>query len=340
MINSRAMMKMELNKRILNKKQISVDLLNINKNIKEELNSRINGNNFNILNYNNNITKKDSFEFKNDISSNINVIDNSNVNININKNVNNNVIINNINENRNKFNNIVNNRENNNINILNNLNEINLFNKIKKRNISNSSFNEKQIIINSDKLEKLGQNINKSYFDYKKFKRKKLNIFSLCGERQTKELNIEEKKGKDDNKILPIVLPPLNKSNNKNSINQSQNMPPILPNIKYFNFNIIKKKRIKHINFNQNKIIENSNKTNEEQESKPVTRLLSKIPPSINIRKYVDNEKDNDNKINNNNGGHKSQIYIKFLNNEKLKIKKLELGKSQSTELFPKIKIT
>ena len=339
MVNSRAMMILGQNKRILNKKQISVDILNINKKIKEEINSRITENNYNSHIHNNSSTKKDSFDFKNDINNIINVIDNSNVNI-YNK-----VLINNNNENSKIFYNNVNNREINNINIIKNLNEINLFNKIKKRNISNSSLNEKQIKIDNDKLEQLGKNINKSVFDFRKFKKKKLNIHSLCGgTTQTKELNIEDKK--NDEKILPILLPPLIKANNNNSYNQSQNMPLFLSNIKHFKFKITKKKRIKHISFNQNKIIENAIKTNEEKQKKPIIQIFSQ-----NI-KNVDNDNDNDNNNNNNNnnnnininhnnsGEQKSDIYKKLINNGRLKNKRIQLGKSHSTGLFPKIKIT
>ena len=333
MVNSRAMMKMAQNKRILNKKQISVDILNINKNIKEEINKRITENNYNKNIHNNSSSKKDSFDFKNDLNNIINVIDNSNVNISIY----NNALINNNNENTKNCNNNVDIRDKNNINIINNLNEINLFNKIKKRNISNSSLNEKQIKINNDKLEKLGKNINKSVFDFRKFKRKKLNIHSLCGGAQAKELNVEDKK--NDDKILPIFLPPLNKANNNISYNQCQNIPLFLSNIKHFKFKIPKKKRIRHINFNQNKIIENTNKTNEEKQTKPIIQF-SKNPQSTNIRKNNDNERNNDNDINNNNGEQKSEIYKKIINNDNLKNMRIQLGKSQSTGLFPKIKIT
>ena len=347
MVNSRVMMKMGQNKRNLNKKQISVDILNINKNIKEEINNRITENNYNNHNHNNSSMKKDSFEFKKDCSSNLNLLDNSNSNIN-------NIITKNIKDNNIKLINV------NNLNIsdkkdINNLNEINLFNKIRKKNNSKSSLIEK----NNEHIGHLGKNVNNSVIDFRKFKRKKLNIHSLYGGMPNKDLNIKEKK--NENKILPIYLPPLNKINinnnnnsNNNSNNHSQNLQVLLSNIKHFKFKISKKKRIKNINFNQNKIIENFNKTNEEQK-KPYNKFIPKFPQTSNIRINEDNsnnDNDNDN-INNvydnnyiynfeniNNNENNEKKLEKLINNEKMKNMKIQLGKSQSTGLFPKIKIT
>ena len=138
---------------------------------------------------------------------------------------------------------------------------------------------------------------------------------------------------------MPIFIPPLNKANNNISYNQCQNLPLFLSNIKHFKFKISKKKRIRHINFNQNKIIENTNKTNEEKQTKPIIQLFSKIPQSNGVRKNSDNERDNDNNINNN-VEQKSEIYQQLMHNEKLKNMNIQLGKSHSTGLFPKIKIT
>ena len=350
MVNSLIMMKMEQKKRNLNKKQISADILNINKNIKEDINNvnnKITENNYNNSNHNNSSMKKDSLDFKNDCSSNFYLVDNNNVNINniINIKINNDV-------------NNVNISDKNVVNNINNLNEINLFNKIRKRNNSKSSLVEKKIQLNNDYLGQLRKNINNSVIDFRKFKRKKLNIHSLCGGMQNKELNIEE--NKNENKILPIYLPPLNKvninkNNNNNSNNYSQNSPLLLSNIKHFKFKINKKKRIKNINFNQNKIIENINKTNEEQQ-KPYIKFFSKCPHINNIRINNDNNTNNNNNYNDNNYDNnidnvdninineknekKSEIYKKMINNEKMKSVRIHLGKSQSTELFPKIKIT
>ena len=68
------------------------------------------------------------YALKNDINNIINVIDNGNINISIY----NNVLINNNNENTKNCNNNLDIWDKNKINIINNLNEINLFNKIKK----------------------------------------------------------------------------------------------------------------------------------------------------------------------------------------------------------------
>ena len=299
--NIRQMMK-EQNKRIINKKQLSVDILNINKQIREEINSKITENN--AIKQNNNSIKIDSFELKEKINNNLNLVDNSNINNNI------------------KIEN-----SSRDVNVNNNLNEFNLYKKIKKRNNPNSSLIEKQIESNN---EQFGKNINNiSLLNFKKYKKKKLNIHSF----QTKDTTNE---GKDnEKKILPVYLPPLNKIHNINR-NNSQNSL-LLSNIKQFKFKFTKKKIIKHINFNQNKIIENSK--SQESLHKPVVQFLSKYSQSNDIKV---NEINNDiNNINNINYNEKrSEIYKKIVNNEKLKNMKIQLGKSQSTGLFPKIKIS
>ena len=299
--NIRQMMK-EQNKRILNKKQLSVDILNINKQIREEINSKITENN--AIKQNNNSIKIDSFELKEKINNNLNLVDNSNINNNI------------------KIEN-----SSRDVNVNNNLNEFNLYKKIKKRNNPNSSLIEKQIESNN---EQFGKNINNiSLLNFKKYKKKKLNIHSF----QTKDTTNEGKE--NEKKILPVYLPPLNKIHNINR-NNSQNSL-LLSNIKQFKFKFTKKKIIKHINFNQNKIIENSK--SQESLHKPVVQFLSKYSQSNDIKV---NEINNDiNNINNINYNEKrSEIYKKIVNNEKLKNMKIQLGKSQSTGLFPKIKIS
>ena len=299
--NIRQMMK-EQNKRILNKKQLSVDILNINKQIREEINSKITENN--AIKQNDNSIKIDSFELKEKINNNLNLVDNSNINNNI------------------KIEN-----SSRDVNVNNNLNEFNLYKKIKKRNNPNSSLIEKQIESNN---EQFGKNINNiSLLNFKKYKKKKLNIHSF----QTKDTTNEGKE--NEKKILPVYLPPLNKIHNINR-NNSQNSL-LLSNIKQFKFKFTKKKIIKHINFNQNKIIENSK--SQESLHKPVVQFLSKYSQSNDIKV---NEINNDiNNINNINYNEKrSEIYKKIVNNEKLKNMKIQLGKSQSTGLFPKIKIS
>ena len=299
--NIRQMMK-EQNKRIINKKQLSVDILNINKQIREEINSKITENN--AIKQNNNSIKIDSFELKEKINNNLNLVDNSNINNNI------------------KIEN-----SSRDVNVNNNLNEFNLYKKIKKRNNPNSSLIEKQIESNN---EQFGKNINNiSLLNFKKYKKKKLNIHSF----QTKDTTNEGKE--NEKKILPVYLPPLNKIHNINR-NNSQNSL-LLSNIKQFKFKFTKKKIIKHINFNQNKIIENSK--SQESLHKPLVQFLSKYSQSNDIKV---NEINNDiNNINNINYNEKrSEIYKKIVNNEKLKNMKIQLGKSQSTGLFPKIKIS
>ena len=334
-VNSKTMMKMEQNKR-LNKKQISVDILKINKEIREEINCKITDNN----NNKENTTKKDSIEFKNDISSNLNLEDNSNININ--KIKANNINDNFINNNCNISNNVnINEKNNVNKNIINNLNEYNILNKIKKRNISNSSLIEKQIESNN---EQFGKNINISLFNFKQFKRKKLNIHNLNSGIQPKESDFEEKN--NEHKILPIYLPPINKVNNISSYNNNNknnhNLPLLLSNIKQFKFKITKNRKIRHFYFNQNKIIENVNKSNDETQ-KPFLYFFAKNTQTNNFIRNINNDINNNNfnNINNiNNNEKKSEIYKKLLNNETLKNMRLQLGKSQSTGLFPKIKIS
>ncbi len=302
--NKRQKMK-EQNKRIINKKQLSVDILNINKQIREEINSKITENN--AIKPNNNSVKIDSFELKQEIDNNLNLVDNSNINNNIK---------------------IENGCRNVNVNI--NLNEFNLYKKIKKRNNPNSSMIEKQIQSNNEQFGKSINNI--SLLNFKKYKKKKLNIHSL----QTKDTNNE---GKDsEKKILPIYLPPLNKNHNFNR-NNSQNSL-LLSNIKQFKFKFTKKKIIKHINFNQNKIIENSK--SQECLHKPLPQFLSKYSQSNKVKvNEINNDINNINNINNiNYNEKKSGIFKKIMNNEKLKNMQLQLRKSQSTGLFPKIKIS
>ena len=299
--NKRQKMK-EQNKRIINKKQLSVDILNINKQIREEINSKITENN--AIKPNNNSVKIDSFELKQEIDNNLNLVDNSNINNNIK---------------------IENGCRNVNVNI--NLNEFNLYKKIKKRNNPNSSMIEKQIQSNNEQFGKSINNI--SLLNFKKYKKKKLNIHSL----QTKDTNNE---GKDsEKKILPIYLPPLNKNHNF-SRNNSQNSL-LLSNIKQFKFKFTKKKIIKHINFNQNKIIENSK--SQECLHRPLPQFLSKYSQSNKVKvNEINNDINNINNINYNEK--KSGIFKKIMNNEKLKNMQLQLRKSQSTGLFPKIKIS
>ena len=302
--NERQKMK-EQNKRIINKKQLSVDILNINNQIRKEINSKITENN--AIKPNNNSVKIDSFELKQEVDNNLNLVDNSNINNNIK---------------------IENGCRNVNVNI--NLNEFNLYKKIKKRNNPNSSMIEKQIQSNNEQFGKSINNI--SLLNFKKYKKKKLNIHSL----QTKDTNNE---GKDsEKKILPIYLPPLNKNHNF-SRNNSQNSL-LLSNIKQFKFKFTKKKIIKHINFNQNKIIENSK--SQECLHRPLPQFLSKYSQSNKVKvNEINNDINNINNINNiNYNEKKSGIFKKIMNNEKLKNMQLQLRKSQSTGLFQKIKIS
>ena len=75
-------------------------------------------------------------------------------------------------------------------------------------------------------------------------------------------------------------------------------------------------------------IIENINKSTDDKQ-KPAIKFFSKYPENIGH-----------NDINMNNDNKKSEIYKKWINNEKLKSMRIQLGKSQSTGLFPKIKIS
>ena len=64
------------------------------------------------------------------------------------------------------------------------------------------------------------------------------------------------KSKKRKNKTFIVYKPKiLSKINNNNNRNDSQNSQLLLPNIKQFKFKITKKKKIRHFNYNQNKII-------------------------------------------------------------------------------------
>ncbi len=221
------------NKRIMNRKQISVDILNINREINEVINNKLAEKK--LFQRGAHISKYDSLEIKEEINHNNNISklkDNS-----ISTSIANSNIINNVN------------------NITHNLNELNLYKKIIIRNISNSNSGsiEKQLQSNNEQYKKNINNI--SMMNFKNYKKKKLNIHSL----QTKEQNINEGKG-NDKKAIPILLPPLNKIYSNNCCrNNSQNSQFLLSGIKHFKFKIVKKKKIKYFNFNQNKIIENYN---------------------------------------------------------------------------------
>ena len=301
--NTRQRMKMEENKKAMNKKQISVDILNINKQLRKEINNRITEHYF--FNHYNNFAKNDSFEGKEENCKNLNLIENNN-------NMHNNNIDININNNANRI-------------INNNLKELTLYKKVKKNNISNSI--EKQIQENNEQFSK---NINKniSVYNFKKYKKKKLNIHSL----QTKDSNNEGNQN-NEKKAIPLFLPPLSKIHINNR-NNSQNSQLFLSNIKHFKFKITKKKKIRHFNFNQNKIIENNynNNNSREDDHKPFVKFLYKCSKSNN---YRINEKD----INNSNEN-KAELYKKIIENERLQNMNIQLGKSQSSGLFPKIKIS
>jgi hypothetical protein len=322
-------MKMD-SQRILNKKQISVDILNINRELKKAINNKRAENMYNNQEANN--SKGDSLEIKEEINNNgYNLKD----------------INNSISDMNNKFINIVNN------NSKNNVNELNLYKKIILRNISNSNSIEKQLKSNNEKNKKNINNI--SVINFKNYKKKQLNIHSLM----TKESNINEGKGKgngNDKKIIPILLPPLNKIYNNNCCrNNSQNSQFLLSNIRHFKFKIVKKKKIKYFNFNQNKIIENYN-ASQDSCYKPPVQNIPKISNSNNLRinestnynnhninaNNINTHNLNNNNINNINisNEQKPEIYKKIVNNDKLINWRTQLGKSQSTGLFPKIKIS
>jgi serine/threonine protein kinase len=325
----RHVMKMD-SQRIMNKKQISVDILNINRELKKVINNKRAENMYNNQEANN--SKGDSFEIKEEINNNgYNLKD----------------INNSISDMNNKFINIVNN------NSKNNVNELNLYKKIIIRNISNSNSIEKQLKSNNEQNKKNINNI--SVINFKNYKKKQLNIHSLM----TKESNINEGKGKgngNDKKIIPILLPPLNKIYNNNCCrNNSQNSQFLLSNIRHFKFKIVKKKKIKYFNFNQNKIIENYN-ASQDSCYKPPVQNIPKISNSnnlmINENTNYNNHNINVNNINTNNlnnnninninisNEQKPEIYKKIVNNDKLINWRTQLGKSQSTGLFPKIKIS
>ena len=147
----------------------------------------------------------------------------------------------------------------------NNTNDVNIFN-IKKN--TNSSINL---------LEYKNINIPRINFPTPK---KKLNIHNLS----SRDLTIKEKKdynniikenekdiliNKSKNQILnPIIF-------NKNRANKSPNNDLFLPDIRHFNFIITNKKKIRHMYLNQNRIIENNNKSiNKESHSKILEKFI------------------------------------------------------------------
>ena len=324
LFNSLMIQKLKQNKTNLNKKQISIEILNLNKKIRNDLNNKLSENNYinNEINYeqqnslelNGYINIKDSISMRNNINDkNQKLKDDSKSNID------NTISFKTINSNRKKIYNLnVDNINLNNINSINNLNGVNFINRLKKFNNSNSKVIEKPIQVNN---ENFGKNINISMFNFKTFKKKKLNIHSLSSEMQTKEFNIENNK----NKILPICLPLLNKNN---STNPHQHL--LIPNIKQFNFTITKKKKIKYINFNQNKIVENTN-INQEGQKSPLTQFLYKCVKSTNLGRNYKNDL-------NNNLDSNTEICKKIVEEANLPNNGGQLGKSQSSELFPKIK--
>jgi hypothetical protein len=344
--NSLVNQKMEQNKKNLNKKQISVEILNLNRKIKNDLNNKLNENDYmyreiksekqnnidiNIYNTKDSINNNNKL---NTIDNNKKTIDDNKININNNPNVKANININansnSINDNNNiKINtndnslDLKKNINNNNI-IVSSMSDLNILNKVKRFNNQNSSSIEKQIQANNQNFEK---NINISMFNFKKFKKAKLNIHSLSSGIQAKDFNLELNK----NKIIPIYLPPLNKNK---SNNQHQHL--LIPNIKQFKFKITKKKKIKYINFNHNKIIENNN-TNQEGQKSPFTQFLYKCVQSTNAERNFKND------LNEEIDGN-TEIYKRLMKNDNnsnnLNNGGVQLGKSQSSGLFPKIKIS
>jgi len=341
--NSLVSQKMEQNKKNLNKKQISVEILNLNKKIKNDLNNKLNENDYiyrEVQSEKHNMIDINIDNNKDSINNNkLDIIDKNTKTIDDNKNnINININNENVNANTNSINDdnktIKNNANDNSLDLKKNLNnnnniigssmsDVNILNKLKRIKEQNSSSIEKQIQANNQNFEK---NINISMFNFKKFKKAKLNIHSLSSGIQAKDFNLEINK----NKVIPIILPPL--KNNKNN-NQHQHL--LIPNIKQFKFKITKKKKIKYINFNHNKIVENNN-TNQEGQKSPFTQFLYKCVQSTNADRNIKNDLNED--IDGN------TIYKRLMKNENnsnnLNNGGVQLGKSQSSGLFPKIKIS
>ena len=287
LFNNFVIQKLEQNKKNLNKKQISVEILSLNKKIRKDLNNKLSENNYinhekqNSLELNENINNKDSISIN--ISNNINLNDKNQILKDDSKNnQNNNISFNTINANNKMINNLNDNSINFNINNnINSMSGMNFLNKLKKINNSNSKVIENQIQVNN---EIFGKSMNISMFNFKTFKKKKLNIHSFSSELEQKEFNIDTNK----KKILPLCLPPLNKIK---SINPHQHI--LIPNIKQFKFKMTKTKKIKNINFNQNKIVENNN-TNQEIQNPKLTQFLYKCVKSTNLGRNYKNELNKD----------------------------------------------
>ena len=321
-----ALLKEQKNKKIWNKKQENNDKIKIiNINI---INNPENKNkDENIYNNNNKITENDSKsninkekeKDKNEINSNNNIssiIINKNTNMNIYNNLDSlgvkmKIYRNNSNEKVNDYilkKELINNNEINKNNIISN--DINSDIKI-NNDINLNKFNKNNSIIINDNSKISIPKINLT-----KFQKKQLNIHNLsCLE--TKEKYKESNTSKNNNNHLQIFNYFISRKYNYNRSPNNKNNSFILPNIRHFNFKISNKKKIRHINLNRNKIIENNNTNNpsntnnanaENRHSKILDRFLYRYPQTNQI---IKSEQDNNNK---------------------------KLGKSQSS-IFPLIKV-
>ena len=176
----------------------------------------------------------------------------------------------------------------------NNINNINIINKndletdIKNNNIENSikELNVLNIIRNNNSSINIlenNKNINIPRINFKRPNKKPLNIHNLSS-KETKEKDYNFKNENKENNLSSnnnylIYSHFLNKSR-KNKIS---NNAFILPDIRQFNFRISNKKKIRHMYFNQNRIIENNNSSSKDNKhSKIFDKFIFKYPLSNN----------------------------------------------------------
>ena len=175
---------------------------------------------------------------------------------------------------------------------INNSNDKNIKNS-KKRNISCSDA-AKKVLINPIKQNSVIQNQKKimknnirnlnsmKTIDFINFKPKKLSIHCFNSEifdkKEEHKVNLNAINNNDNNKIVPVLLPPLNK------LKQSS---PSLAGLNHFRFKVKSKKKTKFVNF-KNKIIEN-NITSSLDFLKPINQIINDRTKYNNINNIINN---------------------------------------------------
>ena len=259
-----AFMKDKNKKKILVKKPDNFDTINLNKKvILDDMYNKATENGTTLINNNSNINKTINKEKSQGKNLNLKEIIYSKKEISpiqiYNKFDNiNNLFDNNINKKDNV--NDINTDIKNNINMKNSTSEINVLNNIKNNNSNTNLF------ANNNSIPRI---------NVKKPNKKLLNIHNL-NSRESKEREYNfQKENKKENQSSKFL------SKTKNIKNKISNNAFILPDIRHFNFRITKKKKIRHIYLNQNRIIENNSsagKIKENKHSKILDKFIFKYP--------------------------------------------------------------